>query len=296
MAALGLMAGAGARVPGGARSVRLDPDALAALEEQRRFLSRSLDDLGRERDAGDIDDIDFQTLRSDYEARLASVTTAVEEGRATFAAAPRPDRRRTSLVVAVVVLVALASGVAVAQVAGRRGAGQNLSGDDLEVPSREQLALCLAQFAQAGDVVAGAACYDEVAARDPSNLQARAYGPGVRVMAGDPSAGPEFLSDLVALTGLATANPDYPDVHAFLAVGFYKLGRVQSALAELDKLDALDPPPTITAILAGFRAEIEEAAEATPGSSASPASSSPAPPSSPGPAADVPAPAEPLNP
>lgn len=284
------MGATGTPAPGGARSLRLDPDALAALEEQRRFLRRSLDDLGRERDAGDIDDVDYRTLYSDYEARLASVTAAVDEGRATFAAAPRPDRRRTWVVVAVVALVALASGVAVAQVAGRRGVGQNLSGDDLEVPSREQLALCLSQFAQAGDVAAGAACYDEVAARDPSNLQARAYGPGVRVMAGDPSAGPEFLSDLVALTGLATANPEYPDVHAFLAVGFYKLGRVQSALAELEKLDALDPPPTITAILAGFRAEIEAAVEAAPAPPASPGPVSRAPPAGPAPAADVPAP------
>ena len=39
----------------------LDPDELAALEEQRDFLLRSLDDLEREHDAGDIDEHDYQT-------------------------------------------------------------------------------------------------------------------------------------------------------------------------------------------------------------------------------------------
>ena len=36
-----------------------DPDAYAALEEQRDFLLRSLDDLERERAAGDIDEDDY---------------------------------------------------------------------------------------------------------------------------------------------------------------------------------------------------------------------------------------------
>ena len=33
-------------------------DRLAALEEERRFLLRSLTDLEREHDAGDVDDLD----------------------------------------------------------------------------------------------------------------------------------------------------------------------------------------------------------------------------------------------
>ena len=41
------------------------------LEEQQRFLQRSLSDLEREHDAGDLDDDDYATLKHDYEARLA---------------------------------------------------------------------------------------------------------------------------------------------------------------------------------------------------------------------------------
>ena len=49
-----------------------DPDSLAHLEEEREFLLRSLRDLEREREAGDIDDDDYRTLHDDYTARAAS--------------------------------------------------------------------------------------------------------------------------------------------------------------------------------------------------------------------------------
>ena len=60
-------------------STRLDPDALAALEQQRDFLLASLRDLDREHDAGDLDDIDHQTLRDDYTARTAEVLRAIDK-------------------------------------------------------------------------------------------------------------------------------------------------------------------------------------------------------------------------
>ena len=53
-------------------------DRLAALEEERRFLLRSLTDLEREHDAGDVDDLDYETLKDgstadETEARGAPV-------------------------------------------------------------------------------------------------------------------------------------------------------------------------------------------------------------------------------
>src|SRR5947209_2256783 len=59
----------------GAEDVKtaVDLDALADLEEQRRFLLQSLKDLDRERDAGDIDGVDYRTLKDDYTARAAAV-------------------------------------------------------------------------------------------------------------------------------------------------------------------------------------------------------------------------------
>ena len=50
---------------------------------------------------------------------------------------------------------------------------------------------------------------------------------------------------LTQLLEAATANPDYPDVHAFLAIVFFRNGLVAQADRELDRLDALDPPAAI---------------------------------------------------
>ena len=46
----------------------IDLDELAGLEEQRAFLLRSLRDLEREHDAGDIDEADYETLKAQKEA------------------------------------------------------------------------------------------------------------------------------------------------------------------------------------------------------------------------------------
>ena len=55
-----------------------EPGDLVHLEEQRDFLLRSLDDLERERDAGDIEPEDYRTLRDDYTARAAAVLRAID--------------------------------------------------------------------------------------------------------------------------------------------------------------------------------------------------------------------------
>ena len=69
----------------------VDLDELARLEEERGFLLRSLDDLERERAAGDMDDVDYTTLRDGYTARAAAVLRAIEAGRADLP--PRRPRR-----------------------------------------------------------------------------------------------------------------------------------------------------------------------------------------------------------
>ena len=62
-------------VPAGAAPTsrrRLDPDRLVAMEEERDFLLRSLDDLDAEHRAGDLDDHDYDELRDDYTVRAAT--------------------------------------------------------------------------------------------------------------------------------------------------------------------------------------------------------------------------------
>ena len=47
-------------------ATRNDPDALAALEEERDFLLRSLDDLERKDAAGDVDVTDYAQREDSY--------------------------------------------------------------------------------------------------------------------------------------------------------------------------------------------------------------------------------------
>ena len=70
------------------RMTRVDLDQLAELEEERRFLLRSLADLEREHDAGDIDDADYATLRDGYTVRAAAVLREIDGGRAQLP--PKP--------------------------------------------------------------------------------------------------------------------------------------------------------------------------------------------------------------
>src|SRR5205807_2391199 len=100
-----------------------NPDALAHLEEEREFLLRSLRDLEREREAGDIEEGDYRTLRDDYTARAAAVLRSIDDGRAQLPARRARNVRRLVATVAVVVVVALGAGVLVARASGERVAG-----------------------------------------------------------------------------------------------------------------------------------------------------------------------------
>lgn len=231
------------------------------LEDERDFLLASLADLERERAAGDLDDHDYAVLKDDYTARAARVLRALDAGRATEVASPARDRRRTVAGAALVVLLALVAGVLVAQSAGRREPGDIATGD-IRRSTTEKLN-------QAGrllstDPAAAIAVYEEVLDAEPTNAEALTYKGWALTLSGRTSEG------LSALLGAATANPRYPDVHAFLAIVFYRSGLVDEASRELDRLDALDPPAQIKDLTAGLRVKVEEIRSSTTSTTAGP--------------------------
>jgi tetratricopeptide (TPR) repeat protein len=238
-------------------STALDPDTLAALEEQRDFLLHSLDDLEREHEAGDVDDHDYQALKDDYTARAARVIRSIEAHEARVAAA-RPPRSRLRLVLVggAVVAFALVTGVLVAQAAGRRDPGDGLTGDVRET-TRARLDEAVALAAQ-GDYEGAIEIQDEVLAEQPDNVEALTYKGWFQLRSGDESG-------VVTLIDATELDPDYPATHVFLAVAFRDLGRPQTALAELDRLDELDPPPEIAQLAENLRAELESDSGASAG-------------------------------
>ncbi|MEZ5235035.1 MAG: hypothetical protein R2749_20390 [Acidimicrobiales bacterium] len=104
----------GTRPAASGRGRRLDPDRLAALEEERDHLARSLRDLETERDAGDLAEEDYLALRDDYVVRTAAVLRALEEQRELRNSGPRAPLARRLLVGGGVVVFALGAGLLVA--------------------------------------------------------------------------------------------------------------------------------------------------------------------------------------
>jgi len=219
----------------------VDLDALADLEEQRRFLLQSLKDLESERDAGDIDDVDYRTLKDDYTARAAAVMHAIDERRVGLARDQRGVRRKrstkwTALVVAGVVALAIGGGVLVAATSGERVPGQTATGN---VPSNitDQLAAAQQDLAQ-GKAVEALKLYDQVLKQDPSNAQALTFRGWVLESAN--------LHDqaLTSLEKALASDPNFAMAHYFKgAVLFQGKGDPAAAVKEFEAFLASNPPP-----------------------------------------------------
>ena len=225
------------------------------LEDQREFLLRSLEDLEREHAAGDVDAHDYATLKDDYTARAAAVLRALEAGHARSAAMVRRPWRRTALAGLGVAAFAMLAGVLVAQTAGRRDVGEVATGD-IRQSVTEKLNEARRR-SSAGELDAAIELYDEVLTDDPGNAEALTYKGWMLTLSGQDEDG------LTTLLEAATANPTYPDVHAFLAIVFFRSGLVEQASRELDRLDALDPPPVIRELTANLRTQIDTALAST---------------------------------
>lgn len=231
----------------------MDPDRLAELEEERRFLLRSLRDLDAEHDAGDVDDADYATLCDGYTARTAAVLRAIDEGRAARPARPRGNWGRRLLLVATVVAVGAGAGWMVA-----RSSGQRLGGDEITGGApRDDIAtrLARARAAMFTDPVGAIDLYAEVLAIRPDDPESLAYT-GWLLYTLAAGAGEEARATAIAdatnrLEDAVAADPDYPDAHCFLAVvlGNTPDGDVDRARAEVDECLAHDPPSDVRALV-----------------------------------------------
>ena len=231
---------------------RLDPDDLAALEEERDFLLRSLDDLGRERDAGDLDEEDHRVLADDYTARAAAVIRAIEAGRVPPVPTPAPTSpRRRLLAAAAIVVVAVVAGVAVVQSSGRRGTS-GLTGRDVAAAS-SRIDDCV-QLEQEGDPDAALACYSEIIEAVPGSVAALTSRGWLQVREFDVGDGIDDLDAAIALDPGATA----PLV--FRASARSRTGDAAGAVADLADFYGNDPVEEERALADRFGPPIAAAA------------------------------------
>jgi tetratricopeptide (TPR) repeat protein len=215
------------------------------------FLRRSITDLDAELAAGDLSPEDHARLRDEYTARLARVLRGEPAepvpASPSSSASSGPWARR-ALGGALVVLLAVGAGLAVARMSGTRTSQDSLTGD-IRSNQRTELDRCL-ELASRADVLESVRCYDGVISADPTNVEALTYRGWVLVRTGDErltGAAAQNLGQAVAL------DPTYPDARAFRAVLLSQLGQAAEAKAELDAFEALDPPQLMRDLVAQFQ-------------------------------------------
>ncbi len=234
------------------RTVRPDPDALAALEERRDFLLRSLLDLDRELAAGDLDEADHRTLTADYTTRAAEVLRAIDDGQSALAAPRVPvSRGRRLLAVGGVAAVAVLAGVLVAQASGSRGSSGPTGLDVAAASSRTNDCLALEQ---GGEPDAALDCYSDILDSLPSNIPALTFRGWLQVREFEIDDG---LADLDAAIQL---DPEATSPYVFRASGRARSDDASGAVGDLASFYANDPSDEERTLADQFRPVVVEAA------------------------------------
>ncbi len=253
---------------------RLDPDALAALEEERDFLLRSLDDLEREHDAGDVDDDDYAELKDDYTARAATVLRAIDDRRAlaTSARAPR-SWGRTAVALCVVAVLATGVGWLVFRGSDSRAPGQGISGDTRQDSANllleaQQHTGQATQALQRGDGQGALEAYkkaietyDKVLEISPRNVEAMTYrGWVINTIATntDAAAASQLVDEARQWLDRAIAtDPGYADARVFRAILERNARDFAAAQADLDAVDTSQIPSYMQNMIDSVRRDVQ---------------------------------------
>lgn len=239
------------------RAGPMNPDRLAELEEERRFLLRSLGDLEREQQFGDVSDDDYRTLQDGYTARAAIVLRQIDNGRAARA----PQTRRRPGVVAAwvmgVLVVASLSGWLVARSSGQRLAGQTITGGQEIDTVTAKLAEARSLLGQ--DPQRTAELYREVLDLEPDNAEARTYTAWLLALSAG-SASPETAQlalDQATLSFQAVIadQPGYADAHCLFAVMAARIlpePDLDLARAQAESCLANNPPAEMAGLVQPF--------------------------------------------
>lgn len=243
---------------------------LATLEEERDLLLRSLEDLDAEYEAGDLDEVDYKTLRDDYTARAAAVIRRLDQANApassSEASVPSessqpsgsgrrrvPFGRRAGVALALGAFAVLA-GLFLARTAGERGVNDQITGS-IDESSRTRVVRCQELGSSGGDLVGALECFDELLLDDPENAEALAYRGWYLLLASgslqqsaegsaqaDADAAELLASGLEYLDRSIEADASFPDPLAFRASVYDRLGESELACADIATLLTLDPP------------------------------------------------------
>ena len=229
--------------------------------EDRDFLFSSLEDLEREYAAGDLDDADYEALKSSYVKRLADVlrgTEIIEDIAENTDIVPTRNRKKIVLSIAAVLFVAVGLGVLVARQSGQRLPGQTLSGG---TPNSTAGLLAQARQLNFSDPIAAIKIYSEVLKTRPDEVEALTYRSWLLALtAREASDDIRTAAVQAAIVGLGRAtliDPDYPDAHCFLGIVSYRFAAdTTTAKTELKKCQDANPPAEVQTFVDSIVAEV----------------------------------------
>ena len=217
-----------------------------ALEAERDFLLRSLDDLEEERAAGNVDDGTYRELHDDYTARAAAVIRSLDAGADLTVPEPRAASALTRAVtVGAIVVFALVAAVLLSRAVGQRRPGQTITGNAqvgsgptttggdqgrrlaaaaAQEPKSYAARIAYARYLLRNNAFAGAIREFGAAARlDPKQPEPPTYagwaGALVSQQVADATSRQSLLSaSLERINEVIRTHPKYPDAYAFKGV------------------------------------------------------------------------------
>ena len=238
----------------------------SSLEDQRTFLLNSIRELDEEFAVGDLDQDDYQSLRSDYVSRTAEVIKQIESPQTTSTVLQTPrdatqftQLRKNLLTLLIVIVVAVGSGWLVAQQSGQRLSGQSLTGG---IEDSTASLLSRARATNFIDPKVAIDLYSQVLEVDPDNVEALTYRAWLLALiargAGDEIKKLAFLSASNDLERAITIDANYPDAHCFLGIVRFRLGGdAVGAREQLTICASQNPPAEVKSFVDAIVAEVD---------------------------------------
>lgn len=222
--------------------------------EERSYLQRSLEDLERERTAGDMSEVDYRRLRARYETRLRALGEG-GVGEESTPSPPPPRRRRrralsgrrSRLITGWTALVCFAAAATLLAL-DAAGAGPFEPPAQLSVSARVQIMLAEASvLGSKGDITQALATYDRVLALRPTQPEALADGGWLARLAGLARHEQQLVRNGDAEIEAAVASdPHFALARAYDGVLLLKdRNEPRAAAAQFDALAADRPSPTL---------------------------------------------------
>jgi tetratricopeptide (TPR) repeat protein len=240
-----------------------------ALEEERDFLLSSLRDLEREREVGDIDDVDYATLKSSYTKRTADILRLLARAdEPASAEAPEAESRqersrwrRRYVALGLVGVLAVGLGVLVARNSGQRLPGATATGG---LPDTTASKLAQARQINFQDPIAAIRLYSEVLKTDPDNVEALTYRSWLLALtaqeAEDDVRNAAIQTAIIGLGRATLLDEGYPDAHCFLGIVSFRFANdIETARTALAKCQESNPPADVRGFVDSVVAEIQAA-------------------------------------